>query len=357
MTLGSVETARVIVVDDEEPIIRLVVRALTNDGYQNVTGTTKPGEAMDLLTHGDADLVISDIRMPGIDGFEIMRSVAAARTEDTYLPVLAMSALGDIDSKRIAMSLGAKDFLVKPFSMDELLLRVRSLLETRLLNVTLARHRDKLDELVNERTAELEQSYAEMLERLSRLAELRDDATSLHTVRVADISRSIAEELELPSDETEMIAQAAPLHDLGKVAMHDSILLKPAGLAEHERAEMQRHASIGAAVLRDGRTRLIRMAESVARHHHERWDGSGYPEGLAGEDIPLAARIVCVADAFDAMVNERPYSSARAVPDALAELRHNAGSQFDQNVVNALERAVQRGRIAAPRPVVRDAEA
>jgi putative two-component system response regulator len=346
MTLGSVETAHVVVVDDEEPIIRLVLRALAQGGYQNVTGTTHPAEVIDILESGGADLIVTDIRMPGIDGYAILRSLAAARSEDSYLPVLAMSALGDIESKRIAMSLGAKDFLVKPFSMDELLLRVRSLLETRLLNVTLSKHRDKLDELVSERTAELEQSYAEMLERLSRLAELRDDATSLHTVRVAEISRSIAEELDLPEGETRMIAQAAPLHDLGKVAMHDAILLKPSALAEDERATMERHASIGAAVLKDGRTQLIRMAESVARHHHERWDGSGYPEGLAGEQIPLAARIVSVADAFDAMVNERPYSAARAVPDALEELRIHAGSQFDREVVCALLRAVRRGRIA-----------
>jgi putative two-component system response regulator len=269
-----------------------------------------------------------------------------------------VSGLSDSEAKDRAFRAGAKDFLVKPIDVEEFLLHVSSLLDTRFMSLRLNQARSVLEDLVRHRTQELRQAQMETLELLGRVAEVRDDATGQHTKRVACLSGLIALELRLPTEEVELIIQTAPLHDLGKVAIADAVLLKPGCFDQAERDCMREHAALGAGLLHGARSNLLQMAEVIAADHHERWDGQGYPRGLSGEAIPLAARIVAVADTFDALTHARPYKEAWSVHEALAEIERESGWQFDPQVVDALVRVRQQERglpangVATPQQIV-----
>ena len=209
-----------------------------------------------------------------------------------------------------------------------MLLRINNLLEARFYNVL-------LESKVQERTQDLERAQLETLQRLALAAEYRDDDTGLHTKRVGLIASCIAEELGLPSNQVDLILQAAPLHDVGKIGITDAILLKPDKLTDEEFATMQQHTVIGAGMLSGSTSPWLQLAEQIALSHHERWDGKGYPAGLAGKDIPLVGRIVAVADVFDALTHERPYKKAWQEDAAKAEIESKVGSQFDEHVVKA----------------------
>ena len=329
--------AEILIVDDEPAVVRFLDRALQSAGYHNIRSFTDPLAASSYLDSADPDLITLDICMPGLDGYGLLEALAKKRSPDTFLPVLAISALDSFEAREKAIRAGAKDFLVKPVGVDEFLLHVYSLLDTRFLERRLMESRHVLEGLVKERSAELGQAHLEIIERLGRVAELRDDATGKHTYRVARLSALLAQELHLPTEEVELIMRAAPLHDVGKVAIEDEVLLKHGPFSLEERDIMREHASLGARLLGGGRSELMRMAEQIAAAHHERWDGHGYPNGLAGEDIPLCARIVAVADAFDALTHARPYKEAWPVRDALVEIEQESGWQFDPRVVDALQ--------------------
>ena len=220
------------------------------------------------------------------------------------------------DTKRTALSLGARDFLTKPIDVHEVLLRVRNLLQTRYLRLELERTNDLLSERVAQRTAELEDAKLEMLDRLALAAEYRDDATGQHADRIGRTSELLARELGLDAAEARLIGSAARLHDIGKIGVADELLLKPGKYTEDNFKAMQLHSTIGARILSGSSNELLMMAEQVALTHHERWDGRGYPDGLAGEDIPLPGRIVSVADVFDALAHRRPYKEPWPVEEA-----------------------------------------
>jgi putative two-component system response regulator len=264
--------------------------------------------------------------------------------------VLVLTADATPEAKHKALSLGARDFLSKPLDPLEVTLRVNNLLETRFLYRALLEENRRLEERVQERTRELQQAQLEILERLARAAEYRDDETGEHVRRVAVNAAHVAEALGLPQEQVGMIRSAAPLHDLGKIGIPDAILRKPAKLTPEEFAVIKTHATIGAELLSGGRSELSRVAERIARSHHERWDGSGYPDGLAGEEIPLEGRIVAVVDVFDALTSERPYKSAWPLEEALAEIEAQAGRQFDPRVVQALLHALEARSGGAPSP-------
>jgi len=292
----------------------------------------------------DPDLITLDVRMPGLDGYGLLEAISRKRSPDVFLPVLAVSALDDFESRKRAIEAGAKDFLVKPVHVEDFLLHVDSLLDTRFLEQRLRESYLAAQDVAQARTAEAERTQQEMIERLAQMAEIRDDATGRHTRRVARLSALLAQELGLPPDEVRLILQAAPLHDVGKVAISDEVLLKQGAFSPEERRAMEEHSLHGARILRGGRSPLMKMAEQIAAAHHERWDGRGYPRGLRGEEIPLPARIVAVADTFDALVNVRPYKQAWPISDALAEIERERGWQFDPRVVDALGQALERNR-------------
>jgi putative two-component system response regulator len=269
------------------------------------------------------------------------------RLLDRLLAILVLTGNPRLEVRNQALANGARDFLAKPFDPSEALLRIENLLDTRYLQRSLTRHNETLEERVRERTRELEEAQLEILSRLAMVAEFYDDDTAEHTRRVASLSEQIARELGLADADATLLGRAALLHDVGKIAVPTGLTRKPGRLDSAERDVMQRHAVEGARVLSGSRLPLMQLAEEVARSHHERWDGRGYPDGLAGEAIPLSGRIVAVADVYDFLTNTRPYKGAWSEHEALAEIRAGAGSSFDARVVQALERILAR-QAAAP---------
>lgn len=331
----TIHQARILIVDDQAANTRLLERILRRAGYTRLTSTTDSREVLSIFTSLQPDLVLLDLMMPHVNGFEVMEQLKPLIPSGDYLPILVLTADVTGEVKRRALSAGAKDFLTKPFDAIEVLLRIDNLLKTRMLHLQLREQNHMLDEKVRERTLRLEEAQIEILERLAEAAEYRDDATGKHTKRVGQISGMIAHVLDLPAAEVELIRQAAPLHDVGKIGIPDSILLKPGKLTAEEFEVMKTHTTIGARMLANGRSELTQMAECIALMHHERWDGTGYPGKLRGEEIPLVGRIVSVADVFDALTHERPYKGAWPVEEALAEIERQSGRQFDPRVAEA----------------------
>jgi putative two-component system response regulator len=225
--------------------------------------------------------------------------------------------------------------LAKPFDHAEVLLRIRNLLQTRLLSQEQQRQNAELELRVRDRTRELDESRLEILVRLARAAEYRDDATGQHAHRVGDLSAAIARQMGWSDDDVELLRRAALLHDIGKIGISDEILLKPGRYTPEEFERMKSHTVIGADLLSGSRSAVLQLGEVVARTHHERWDGSGYGAGVHGDAIPMAGRIVAVADVFDALTTARPYKPGWTVEDAVAEIRVQRGRHFDPQVVDA----------------------
>jgi putative two-component system response regulator len=274
----------------------------------------------------EPDLILLDLHMPVLNGFEVLEQLGPLIRGNGHLPVLVLTADVTPQVKRQALAAGAKDFLTKPLDRIEVQLRVTNLLEMRLHNAV-------LEASVVERTAKLQDAQLETLQRLATAAEYRDDDTGQHTKRVGALAAAIARNLGLKPPQIEAIERAAPLHDVGKIGISDLILLKPAKLTDEEFEIIKTHTTIGAKILSASSSPLLQLAEVIALAHHERWEGNGYPAQLAGKDIPIEGRIVTIADVFDALMHDRPYKKAWALPDAIAEIERQSGRQFDPDLV------------------------
>jgi putative two-component system response regulator len=331
--------AHILVIDDEQPNLELITRMLYHGGYRCVTTLTDARQLEARLQTTQPDLVVLDLHMPLRDGYDVLKALHPWIVAE-HLPVLVVS--GDIttEARHRALSLGARDFLTKPFDLTEMTLRVRNQLETRLLYQDVRKQNRALLEAVHGRTQELEETRIEMLERLSMAAEYRDDTTGRHTERVGNVAAELATAIGVSADEARLIRRASALHDVGKIGIPDALLLKPSKLTDSEMAVMRTHTTIGANILGGSHAPLLQLAEVIAASHHERWDGAGYPRKLAGTDIPLVGRIVSVADAFDALTNDRAYRRARPLRDGMLEIIAHSGTQFDANVVDALQRII-----------------
>jgi putative two-component system response regulator len=316
--------------------VALLERLLKQSGHTNLVTTTDSSQVLELCARMPPDLILLDLHMPTPDGFEVLEQLGPWIT-GRWLPVLVLTADVTRDTKQRALANGAKDFLVKPLDAIEVLLRIRNLLETRFLQLEFRKQNLALEQRVHDQHMDLSDARLEMLRRLALAAEYRDDATGQHTERVGRTAELVALGLDLEPEEAELIRHAATLHDVGKIGVPDSILLKPAGLTAGEYEQMKTHVTVGAMILSGSRSPLLRVAEQVALTHHEWWDGSGYLTGMTGEEIPLAGRIVAVADVFDALTTDRPYKAAMPLDDALQEIRGLRGRQFDPNVVEAFE--------------------
>ena len=328
----TVRDMRVLVADDNEANGELLAQILGGAGYYHVSVTADAEDVPRLcVTDPRPDLLILDLHMPRLSGYEIMGHLRPVLSGPPYLPVLVVTADVTPDAKRRALSLGASDFLTKPVDAVEVLLRVGNLLRTHRLH-------GELNTLVEERTAELEGSRLETLRCLAAAGEYRDDDTGRHTERVGRTAKLIAEGLALAGSTVALVRVAAPLHDIGKIGIPDAILLKPGRLTDDEMTIMRTHVQIGAQILSAADSPELHLAREIALSHHERWDGTGYGEGLKADKIPLSARITAVADVFDALTHERPYKPAWAVDRAVSEMVSGRGHHFDPDAVDAFTR-------------------
>ncbi|MBX6363038.1 MAG: response regulator [Gemmatimonadetes bacterium] len=342
--------ARILVVDDQPANITLLEQILTQVGLRNLCTTTDSTAAADLFSQFQPDLVVLDLHMPVMDGFAVMAEIQRRLAPGTYLPILVITSDSRAATSRQALALGATDFVTRPLRVAEVLLRIRNLLETRSLHERLRERNAGLEAEVRRRTKRLAEAQTEALELLALAAEYRDDQTGRHTRRVGALAALIAREMGLSEQEAEQIRDAALLHDVGKVGVPDRILLKEGSISDAEREIMQRHTLIGMRILSRSAFPVMRLAAEIAASHHEWWDGSGYPRGLRGEEIPLAGRIVALADVYDSLTHARPYKRAWTQEEALAEIASGRGTHFDPRAVEAIFALHARGALPPAEP-------
>jgi putative two-component system response regulator len=334
MDAAALKHARIVICDDQEANVVLLERMLAGAGYVNVAATTDSSRVVELCARNPPDLVLLDLHMPHVDGFQVIERLTPF-LEGSWLPVLVLTADTTSEAKQRALSAGARDFVTKPIDRTEVLLRIENLLETRLLHLELREHNALLEEKVGARTRDLDEARLEVLERLAVAAEYRDDATGQHAHRVGRTAALLYRAVGRPEEEVHLIRYAATLHDIGKLGVPDAVLLKPGKLSPAEYDAMKAHVVVGRRILAGSRSPLLQLSETIAASHHEKWDGSGYPAGLIGEQIPLAGRAVAIADVFDALTSERPYKPAWTVERAVAEIQAQSGRHFDPRLVEA----------------------
>ena len=339
MRKDIVKRSKILIIDENEAAVKLLENILRERGFIGLQSLTDARQVLPLFVEFDPDLVILELRMRHVDGLSLLTQLRSRIPEGIYLPVVIITSDLSEQSRQKALSLGAKDFLTKPFRGTDVLLRIYNLLETRFLYLELREQNRVLDERVKERTRELELAHDQMLRHLALAADYRDDLTGLHAQRVGLLAALLAETIGVPSDEVNLIRRAAPLHDLGKIGIPDHILLKSGKLTSEEFEIVKTHVSIGGRILSGSSFPLLQIAEQIARYHHEHWDGSGY-FGMKGESIPLAARLTSVADAFDVLTHSRPFREARPLQEVLAEIQRERGHQFDPELVDALLKLV-----------------
>lgn len=324
---------RILIIDDKEANILLLEGTLASDGYSSVVSTTDPRDAIDLFISFEPDLVLLDLNMPHMDGFEVMERLKCLVNSD-YLPVLVLTAFHDRETRLRALQAGARDFISKPFDNQEILCRIRNLLEITLSNRRVRDHNKLLDRQVKEKTRELHGTRLEIIRRLGLAAEFKDRDTANHIIRMSQICQILGDAYGVDGEHSELLLTASPMHDVGKIGIPDQILLKPGKLDAEEWRIMKTHTEIGYRLLDGHDSDLMVAAKEIALTHHERWDGSGYPGGLSGEEIPLNGRICAIADVFDALTSKRPYKDAWPLEKAAAEILAQRGSQFDPQLVD-----------------------
>lgn len=343
---GSEEPRRLLIVDDDAKVREAHRRLAESLGYE--TEIASDGiEALAKLPLG-FDLVLLDGQMPNMDGFDVARRIRDMPDHE-FLPIIMVTGLVDPEQHRRALEVGVNDFIHKPMDRDLLHLRSKWLLDLKRAYDRLSDHKVDLERSVAESTRALREALADVTEsrrrirrahldtirRLTVAAELKDTDTGQHIERIGVFSRLMARAMGMSPGEAEMLYHAAPMHDVGKMAIPDRILMKPGRLDDDEWAVMQTHTTAGARILSGSESEVIQMGETIARWHHERWDGSGYPDGLTGDHIPLPARICAVVDFFDALTMDRPYREAVPVPDVIEMMVAEEGGHFDPAVLQA----------------------
>jgi two-component system response regulator RpfG len=328
--------ARVLIVDDQL-ISRMILEQLVHSlgDHTEAVSFADPIEALEWAKKNPLDLILTDLKMPNMNGVEFTHWVRNTPS-CVDVPVVIITCMDDQTTKYRALEAGATDFLTKPIDHHECRARCRNLLKLREQQVIIRDRARWLEKEIADKTRALQLREKETLLRLAKAGEYRDSDTSGHVFRMANTTRLIAETLGMNDVYCDVIEQAAPMHDIGKIGVPDNILLKRGRLTAHERSIMQHHSQIGYEILRDSPSQYLQLGATIAWCHHEHFDGSGYPRGLRGDDIPLEARIVALADVFDALLSERPYKKPWKVDQAVELIRSESGGHFDPACVEAM---------------------
>lgn len=315
---------KILLVDDEPDILEIVGYNLSSEGYQVITAENGV-EAIAKAKKHKPHLIILDVMMPEMDGREVCKRLKSQH-KTCHIPVIFVTAMNDVGDEEQGFAVGAVDYITKPVIPPVVLARVKT-------HLLLADQQQAAKQLVKERTRELEDSQHSAVSMLAEAGHYNDTDTGVHIWRMAAYAEALARAARWPVEQAGLLELAAPMHDMGKIGIPDEILKAPRRLTDEEMATMQTHAELGYQILSKSSTSLFRLAAEVARYHHEKWDGSGYPFGLADDSIPESARIVAVADVFDALTMKRPYKDAWPMEEAMNHILDNAGSHFDPNLV------------------------
>ncbi len=329
---------QVLIVDDEVMNRKVASKILIKEGFEPIEAIDGL-DALEKLKIYDIEIILMDLMMPNMDGYEATKIIKKDEKLSS-IPLIVLSALSDKNAILKALKLGANEYLTKPYDLTEFKLRVHNANKLRAFYKMSKDNETYLKEKVNEKTLklqeallEVEKSEKDIVGILAKVGEYRDNETSMHTLRVGEISALLAKDFGMDAQQVELIRLSAPMHDIGKIGIEDAILLKNAKLSEAEFSIMKTHAEIGYNILSIKQTPLLKFASQIAYYHHEKYDGSGYPNGLVGEEIPLVARIVAVVDVFDALMSRRPYKEPFTLETTLGILQKDAGSHFDPYVV------------------------
>jgi len=325
----------IVIIDDQATnrhLLQEILRSVVPEGRFEVFAD--PIAAIRFITTSPADLVCTDYRMPGMNGVEVIRTMRTM-PHLAEVPIVCLTAIDNVGVRYEALDAGANDYLSRPLDHRECATRCRNLLKMRRYQLTTLHHAHLLQERVDQVTKDLVQNQMEMLNRLAKVAEQRDEDTGAHLYRIGRYSAMLTRRITGDESFAQLIEMASPLHDIGKVAIPDAILLAPRSLTEGEWAVMRTHTTAGYSMLSGGDSSHLKTAADIARSHHEKYDGSGYPDGLVGEQIPLAARIVAVVDVFDALTSVRPYKPRWSIDRARAHLQVQSGAHFDPRLVEA----------------------
>ncbi len=324
MTEISADQATILVVDDTPANIDVLSEVLRP--FYKVRAALSGEKALSIaVANPKPDMILLDVMMPGMDGLETCRRLKS-NPATTSIPVIFVTAMSEEQDEERGLQMGAVDYVTKPISPSIVLARVKT-------HLALYRHNVELEKKVQERTEEVAQTRFEIIRRLGRAAEFRDNETGLHVIRMSHYSRIIAQAYSGYGEWSELVFNSAPMHDVGKIGVPDGILLKPGQLSPEEWEIMRQHPEIGANILGNNTHELMAMSCEIAMYHHEKWDGSGYPAKLIGENIPVSARVIAIADVFDALTTERPYKKSWTVSDAVQFVNDQSGKHFDPKLL------------------------
>jgi putative two-component system response regulator len=333
ITHEQILNAPILVVDDQKLHLHYLEKVLHEEGYKNITCVSEPLKVLATVQSIKPDLVVLDLIMPQLDGFQIIEQLNEFRREH-YLPILALSSEKGPDIRMRALQSGATDFLYKPFEDIEIMVRIRNMIEMRILTSVVENQNKILEIKVQERTKELRETQLDIIRRLAQAAEFRDNTTGAHIMRMSHYSMEFGKALGMNAYDCDLLLHASPLHDVGKIGIPDSILLKKGPLTPEEFEIMKGHATIGAQLLRGSDSPIMKMAQVIALTHQEKWDGTGYPRQLKGDEIPLVGQLCAVCDVFDAMTSPRPYKKAWSTQDAVGEMVKEKGTHFQPRLID-----------------------
>lgn len=346
---NGIKNSTIMIVDDEQLVIRVVRRFLSTEGYSKFITVTDSRQALEKIKTARPDIVLLDIMMPHITGIDLLKM---RQHEDSikHIPFIILSANSEKAIKREALKLGATDFLAKPVDAVDLVLRVQNSLLVKQHQDSLTHYAVELEKKVQQRTRQIDASREQIIHCLAKAAEFRDNETGAHVIRVGKYAAVIAKQLGFGPNYCRQLELAAQLHDVGKIGIPDSVLLNPGKLSREEFDVMKEHCRLGCQIMeplakaelndlkmngsKTNQTPMLALAANIARTHHEKWDGTGYPEGLKGEEIPIEGRITCVADVYDALCSERPYKPKFPREKCLEIMLSERGTRFDPQVLD-----------------------